>query len=94
MQAMTFADARPRIPDGSDSPRAMLEREGQVRAFVHFDGAGARAVAEEATRRYRAGRPRSLIDGMPVGLQVMGFAHRERALSGTAQFLIDVAAVR
>ena len=31
------------------------------------------------------------VDGMPVGLQVIGFAHRERALSGIAQFLLDVA---
>jgi len=30
------------------------------------------------------------VDGLPLGLQLIGFAHRERELSGIAQWLMDV----
>src|SRR5215469_2175669 len=62
---------------GKDSPSAFLERclatlteiEPQVLAFVHYDAAAAREVAERSTARWKAGKPLSPIDGMPVGVK-------------------------
>src|SRR5258707_258376 len=77
MQKLTFANGAQNFLAGTDSPRAMLERclariaerDGEVRAFAHLDREGARANADAATQRYRDGRPRSAIDGMPIGLK-------------------------
>jgi Asp-tRNA(Asn)/Glu-tRNA(Gln) amidotransferase A subunit family amidase len=76
-QRRTFFDAVPRFLDGSDSPAAYLERciatinerEPVVQAWqaMRIDAAYAEAV--QATNRYRAGKPLSLIDGMPVGIK-------------------------
>jgi len=63
--------------DGSDTPRAYLERsldaierrEGEVMAFAFLDRDGARKAADAATARWRAGRPLSPVDGMPVGIK-------------------------
>jgi Asp-tRNA(Asn)/Glu-tRNA(Gln) amidotransferase A subunit family amidase len=60
-----------------DSPRAFLERalaaleawEPKIGAFVNLNLAGAREAADRSTERWRAGRPRSAIDGMPVGVK-------------------------
>lgn len=73
----TFHDAVPGFLDGSDSPRAYLERcleviearEPEVKAWVTINREGARAAADEATARYKAGRPLSPIDGMPIGIK-------------------------
>ncbi len=40
-----------------------------MRAWVVLNAPGAMAAAEEADRRWRAGRPLSPIDGMPVGVK-------------------------
>lgn len=63
--------------DGSDSPRAFLERclkviaaqEDSVGAFVTLNIEGARAAADASTQRWQAGAALSLIDGMPVGIK-------------------------
>lgn len=74
---------RPYVPhtgafaDGSDSPRAFLERcleviaaqEDGVGAFVTLNIAGARAAADTSTARWKAGAPLSPIDGIPVGIK-------------------------
>ncbi|MCC6779283.1 MAG: amidase [Hyphomicrobiales bacterium] len=62
---------------GNDTPREFLERciatisalEPQVGAFVHLNLDGARVAADQATARWRAGKPRSPIDGMPIGIK-------------------------
>jgi Asp-tRNA(Asn)/Glu-tRNA(Gln) amidotransferase A subunit family amidase len=62
---------------GTDTPRQFLERslerlealEPQIGAFVVLNIDGARAAADGATERWRAGRPASAIDGMPVGIK-------------------------
>jgi Asp-tRNA(Asn)/Glu-tRNA(Gln) amidotransferase A subunit family amidase len=77
MPKLTFMDRRAHFADGTDSPRALLEqclariaeRDGAVRAFVTVNADGARAAAEAATARYRAGKPLSSIDGMPIGIK-------------------------
>lgn len=74
---LTFHDHVPRFLDGSDTPRAYLERciamidrrEGEVRAFVSLNLAGARAAADASTERYAKGAPLSPIDGMPLGVK-------------------------
>jgi len=63
--------------EGRDTPRDFLERcladlavfEPVVGAFVHLDIEGARLSADASTARWREGRARSRIDGMPVGLK-------------------------
>src|SRR5258708_5333463 len=62
---------------GDGSPRYFLERaigaleawEPRIGAFVTLDLAGARAEADRATARWRDGKPKSPIDGMPVGIK-------------------------
>jgi Asp-tRNA(Asn)/Glu-tRNA(Gln) amidotransferase A subunit family amidase len=74
---------RPYVPTtsgfakGEDSPRDFLERaiatleawEPRISAFVTLNLAAARADADRATARWRAGQPLSPIDGMPVGIK-------------------------
>lgn len=62
---------------GNDTPRQFLERslalldewEPRIGAFVHTNLPAARAAAERSTERWRAGKPLSPIDGMPVGIK-------------------------
>ena len=76
-KALTFHDATPRFRDGSDTPRAYLERcletiaarEPVVKAFVVRNEEGARASADASAARWKAGRPLSSIDGMPVAIK-------------------------
>lgn len=73
----SFAEARLKFADGRANPREYLERhlsviaarEATVRAFAALDEAGARAAAEASAARYRAGRPLSPIDGLPIALK-------------------------
>ena len=74
---LTFHDALPRFRDGTDTPRAYLERaietiatrEPVVKAFAHLNELGARAAADASTARWKAGKPLSAIDGMPVAIK-------------------------
>jgi len=62
---------------GNDSPRDFLERcltsleqwEPHIHAFVNTDVAAARAAADQSSERWRANRPLSPIDGMPLGIK-------------------------
>jgi Asp-tRNA(Asn)/Glu-tRNA(Gln) amidotransferase A subunit family amidase len=61
----------------AESPRDFLEAclanlntwEPKVGAFVNLNLDGARAAADRATERWRAGAPLSPIDGMPIGIK-------------------------
>ncbi len=76
-RALTFHDATPRFRDGSDTPRAYLERcletiaarEPVVKAFVVMNTDNARAAADASSARWKAGKPLSAIDGMPVAIK-------------------------
>ena len=76
-KALTFHDATARFREGADSPRAYLERcletiaerEPVVKAFASLNEASARAAADASAARWKAGRPLSAIDGMPVGIK-------------------------
>jgi Asp-tRNA(Asn)/Glu-tRNA(Gln) amidotransferase A subunit family amidase len=62
---------------GADTPRQFLERslelfalwEPRIGAFVCTNLPAARAAAEKSTERWRAGKPLSAIDGIPVGIK-------------------------
>ncbi|MFY9772014.1 MAG: amidase family protein, partial [Xanthobacteraceae bacterium] len=62
---------------GGATPRQFLEQslelleawEPRIGAFVCTNLPAARAAADRATERWRAGRPLSAIDGMPVGIK-------------------------
>ncbi|MCC6887568.1 MAG: amidase [Hyphomicrobiales bacterium] len=72
-----FLAATRQFAAGASTPRAFLEsclmelanREKAVGAFVTFDIERARATADAATARWRAGKPASPIDGMPMGIK-------------------------
>jgi Asp-tRNA(Asn)/Glu-tRNA(Gln) amidotransferase A subunit family amidase len=76
-RARTFYDAAPRFRDGTDTPRAYLERcleaiaacEPVVQAFAVLNEAGARAAADASTARWQAGQSLSAIDGLPIGIK-------------------------
>ena len=69
--------ARAVFPTGRDAPNDYLERclatiaelEPQVGAFVHLNEASAREAAAASAARWRDLNPKSLIDGMPVGIK-------------------------
>jgi Asp-tRNA(Asn)/Glu-tRNA(Gln) amidotransferase A subunit family amidase len=72
-----YLAATARFASGADTPRAFLERcladlaalEPKIGAFVHTNINGARVAADEAGARWREGRTRSKIDGMPIGIK-------------------------
>ena len=72
-----FHNSVAQFRDGADTPRAYLERcieriealEPAVMAFAFLNLEGARQAANESGTRYRAGRPLSVVDGMPVGIK-------------------------
>lgn len=72
-----FHDARPNFVNGSDTPRAYLERclaiiderEATVQAWVTLNRDAALASADASTERYRRAEPLSAIDGMPLGIK-------------------------
>lgn len=74
---LTFHDAAKRFADGSDTPRAYLERcletvaarEPVVKAFTAINEAGARETADASTVRWKEGKPLSAIDGMPLAIK-------------------------
>jgi Asp-tRNA(Asn)/Glu-tRNA(Gln) amidotransferase A subunit family amidase len=77
VELLSFEKSVPGFLDGSDTPRAYLERcivtigarEPEVQAFSALNLDGARAAADAATERYEAGQPLSPVDGMPVAIK-------------------------
>ena len=76
-ERLSFVGATEPFRDGTDTPRAFLERclesvyelEPSVRAFAYFDAEAARLAADESTARYRAGRAIGPLDGCPFGIK-------------------------
>ena len=72
-----YLSATARFASGADTPRDFLERcladlaalDPKIGAFVNLNLNGARAAADQSTARWRTGRPRSRIDGMPIGIK-------------------------
>lgn len=76
-EQLTFHDHLSAFGDGGDTPRAYLERcleviaerEPVVQAFAALNEDGAREAADASAERWKAGKPLSLIDGMPIGVK-------------------------
>jgi len=76
-KGLTYHDATAAFADGTDTPRAYLERcletiaarEPVIKAFAALNEDGARAAADASTERWQAGTPLSAIDGMPIGIK-------------------------
>jgi len=74
---MSFAQAVNQFDSGKDTPRDFLERcianieqkEKRVQAFVTLNLDVARKAADASGKRYKAGRPLSMVDGCPVGIK-------------------------
>ena len=74
---VSFARAVADFKNGRQTPRDFLEQcianvnqyEARVKAFVTLDRKAARKAADESTKRYKAGRPLSMVDGCPVGIK-------------------------
>jgi Asp-tRNA(Asn)/Glu-tRNA(Gln) amidotransferase A subunit family amidase len=74
---ISFFKARARFLSGEDTPRAFLERclatiearEPTVKAFTILNTVVARAAADASTKRYKAGKPLSVVDGLPIGIK-------------------------
>jgi Asp-tRNA(Asn)/Glu-tRNA(Gln) amidotransferase A subunit family amidase len=72
-----YLSAAAQFAASNDTPRDLLERclaaitefEPQIGAFVHLDIPAAQQAADRSTERWRAGRPLSPIDGMPIGIK-------------------------
>ena len=77
VELCSFHDAIPSFLEGSDTPRAYLERcldviaarEPSIKAFVVIDIEAARAAADQSTERYKVGKSLSRIDGMPFAVK-------------------------
>ncbi len=75
--AVSFAQAVDQFASGKDTPRDFLERcianieqkEKRVKAFVTLNLDVARKAADASGKRYKAGRPLSMVDGCPVGIK-------------------------
>jgi Asp-tRNA(Asn)/Glu-tRNA(Gln) amidotransferase A subunit family amidase len=72
-----FLPATADFASGKHSAREFLERciadldawEPKIGAFVTLNLAGARTAADRSSERWRAGKPLSPIDGMPIGIK-------------------------
>ncbi len=77
MSKLDFATARAGFKAGTLTPRDFLEaclkqidkREPVVRAFVTLNIEGARKAADASTKRWKAKKPLSSIDGLPIAIK-------------------------
>ena len=73
----SFAAVVSDFQNGEDSPSSFLERcidqikrlEPEVQAFEYLNIEGARRAAKDSSLRWKAGKPLSTIDGMPLGIK-------------------------
>jgi len=76
-EPLSFARAVASFRDGSRTPRDLLEhclktiakRDGAIEAFVTLNAGAARKAADASTRRYKAGKPLSPVDGCPIAVK-------------------------
>ena len=74
---VSFSAALPDFITGKRTPRELLERcidviharERTVKAFVTLNIVAARKAADASTRRYKAGKPLSPVDGLPIAVK-------------------------
>lgn len=98
---LTAAELTALYATGAVTPEAVLEACLAQRAAVHpllnavvtLDVEGARAAASASTARWRAGRPRGALDGVPVTVKDNLFVAGLRATWGSRLFADHVAPV-
>jgi len=74
---ISFARVSAAFREGRATPRTFLElclgairrHEKSIQAFVTLDERAARKASDAATRRYKAGRPLSPVDGCPIAVK-------------------------
>lgn len=74
---LSFSASVPDFMGGKRTPREFLERcidvisarDRTVKAFVTLNVAAARKAADVSTRRYKAGKPLSPVDGFPIAVK-------------------------
>lgn len=77
LREASFATAVSDFQNGGNSPSDFLERcigqvnryETEIQAFEHLNIEGARQAAKDSSLRWKAGKPLSNIDGMPLGVK-------------------------
>ncbi len=77
LRVRSFAGNVQAFREGTDTPRAFLERcieviearDSEIGAFVATNFERARADADASTERWKTGQTLSLIDGMPIGIK-------------------------
>ncbi len=92
--AISYFAAIEGFRDGTDTPRAFLERcletvaarEPDIGAFVATNPDAARTAADAASGRWKSGATRSLIDGMPVGIKDIMETHDMATEQGSPLF--------
>jgi Asp-tRNA(Asn)/Glu-tRNA(Gln) amidotransferase A subunit family amidase len=84
-----------RYEEGSLSPSLVAEKVLEqveqsnsgpepLHAFIEVDASGLRLAAEESSRRYREGRPLSVLDGIPIAVKSEIAVDRMEAAAGTS----------
>ena len=76
-EPLSFVRAAAEFRGGTRTPREFLEqcletiaaRDRTIKAFVTLNIAAARKAADASTRRYKAGKPLSPIDGCPIAVK-------------------------
>jgi Asp-tRNA(Asn)/Glu-tRNA(Gln) amidotransferase A subunit family amidase len=104
---LSFHDAVAHFRDGTDTPRAYLERcleriealEPAVMAFAFVNLERARKAADESGTRHKSNRAISVVDGMPVGIKDLIETHDMPTEFGSELFkshqpMTDAASVR
>jgi Asp-tRNA(Asn)/Glu-tRNA(Gln) amidotransferase A subunit family amidase len=104
---LSFHDAVAHFRDGTDTPRAYLERcleriealEPAVMAFAFVNLERARKAADESGTRHKSNRAISVVDGMPVGIKDLIETHDMPTAFGSELFkshqpMTDAASVR
>ena len=92
--AVSYFAASDAFRDGTDTPRAFLERcletvaarEPEIGAFVATNFDGARTAADAASERWKSGGALSPIDGMPVGIKDIMETHDMATEQGSPLF--------
>lgn len=63
--------------------RRIERQNGTLNAFAHLDLEQARVVARESERRWRAGQPQGLLDGLPISVKDLGLVRGMPTLRGS-----------
>ena len=85
---LSFYDVAAKFRDGSDTPQPISSAESNAFEALEFAvmafALGAQA-ADEFGARCKAGQPLGVVDGMPLGVQLLGPLHGDERLIAVAR---------